>query len=220
MQIQITNNAIQSLRSGTYRTEMPDFYRLKGIVENNAWHLHQPVLDHSLLSAERLLQIMTSKQIPLESRSALVAYLAQDLDGMPKDVLFKIAVLLHDIGKITTLEIQPDGSTWCPGHAEVGAVLVSAYADIFGMTATQVAYVERIVRFHMVPFEKLGDALADGNSALHLDEIKRIDADHYPELLMLAYADMSGCELPPETVANYESRVDIIKNALDNYFSA
>lgn len=220
MLMQITEGSIQTLRQGTFRKEMPDFYRLQEIVENNAWHSHQPVLDHSLLSAERLLQILTSKQIPIEARSALEAYLGRQIGGLPRRELLKIAVLLHDIGKITTLEIQPDGTTWCPGHAEVGATLVPAYAGVFGMTAAQLAYVERIVRFHMVPFEKLGDALDDGNNAKHLDEIKQIASDYYPELLLLAYADMSGCELPPETITNYEARVAIIKQALNDYFSA
>lgn len=216
----ITTPTIQALRNGDYRTQLPDFYRLKDIVENNAWHLQQPVLDHSLLSAEKLLQIMTSQEIPLEARSAFEGYLSADLDGVPKEELFKISVLLHDIGKITTLEIQPNGSTWCPGHAEVGATLIPAYAGAFGMSAAQQAYVEQVVRFHMVPFEKLGDALADGDTPKHLDEIKQVARDYYPELLVLAYADMSGCELPTETVGNYESRVRIIKQALQDHFAA
>ncbi len=216
----VTNDTIAELRDGRYRHEIPDFYTLKNIVENNAWHLSQPVLDHSLVSAEKLLEIMSSNTLLSGMRSSFDSYLAQDIDGVSKSELFKIAVLLHDIGKITTLDVHADGTTWCPGHAEVGAGLVPRYMSLFGLTHTQETYISQIVRFHMVPFEQLGAALDDGDVASHLAEIARQLPGGYPELLVLAYADMSGCVLPAETVGNYQARVSIIKRALKDILSS
>ncbi|MGI0134658.1 MAG: hypothetical protein ACREBW_06855, partial [Candidatus Micrarchaeaceae archaeon] len=68
-----------------------------------------------MLSAEKLLQLLTTPFLAAGPRSALTSYFDQSLAGSSRLELFKIAVLFHDIGKLKVLKIQPDGSTWCPG---------------------------------------------------------------------------------------------------------
>ena len=212
----ITHQFIQKLAKKTHTQNFPDFYQLDQIIENNPWHMNQSVLQHSLASAEKLLNILSSHILP----KGFDNHVSKKIDGVTKKELFKIAVLLHDLGKVKTREIQPDGSTWCPGHAATGAKMVRDNTKLFNLTDKQIDYISRIIHFHMVPFEELGKALQTSNTQEYLDQIKKPAEDIYPELLVLAYADMSGCILPEQTIPDFRKRINIIHQALVDFFSS
>lgn len=216
----LTQEVLQELKHGSYKASIPDFYSLATVIENNPWHVRQPVLDHSLLSAHKLLQLLGASFLPAGSHSTFRGYFERQIDDVSRLELFKIAVLLHDIGKLTTLVVQPDGSTWCPGHAAKGADMVPDEVTLFDLTTKQTTYVAEVVRYHMVPFELLGAALETGDVKTNTDMIKATAPDLFPELLLLAYADMSGCILAHETEPNYEARADIIRDELSSFFAS
>lgn len=47
----------QKLQTGVYEGVFPEFYQLKGCIENNPWHIQQDVFDHVIAVYKNLEQI-------------------------------------------------------------------------------------------------------------------------------------------------------------------
>ncbi len=88
----------------------------------------------------------------LEDPSLLRERMAQTmLGGQPRSVFFKVAALLHDVGKPQTKQVRPDGRITFYGHPEVGAELVAQIGQRLHVGREATGYLQLIVREHMRP---------------------------------------------------------------------
>ena len=77
---------------------------------------------------------------------------APTMDELPRRAWLLLGALLHDIGKVRTAQADPlSGRLRFPGHAEAGAQMTRVIARRLRACAPGVAYLEGMVRCHMLP---------------------------------------------------------------------
>lgn len=69
------------------------------------------------------------------------------------NVLLRLAALLHDIGKVDTKEVKPDGSVTFYKHEVVGANIATEWMTTYRFSNKEIAYVSKMIRYHQWRFE-------------------------------------------------------------------
>jgi len=161
--------------SGILARLMPEVEAMAG-VEQSGFHSHD-VLDHTL--------------------HALDACAARGRGASPpEELVLRLAVLLHDVGKPATAARDGDRITFL-GHPEEGVRLATAMLRRLRFSNAEIEAVARLVAMHMRPIqydpEGWGDAAV---RRLVRDAEEGLDA-----LLDLADADMAASAYPPEDAA-------------------
>lgn len=88
---------------------------------------------------------------------------APSMDEAPRRAWLLLGALLHDIGKARTAQQDPrSGRTRFPGHPEAGAQMTRAIARRLRASAQGVAYLEGLVRCHMLPLWLASGPTPDG----------------------------------------------------------
>jgi tRNA nucleotidyltransferase (CCA-adding enzyme) len=135
---------------------LPELAALRGVPQAKA--LAGDALDHSLRTA----------------------------DALPADrPLLRLAGLLHDLGKATTLA---DGHFI--GHEVEGAALATSVAERLRLSRAEVAWVVRLVRHHMFAYTP------DWTDAAVRRFIRRVGADLLDDLFALRAADNAASGVP------------------------
>lgn len=117
----------------------PFFLKLKDVVENNPWHDHESVFDHLIKTKNIALREIDGEFITnVESRSAFLKFVNENLDGRRKVDLMVLAALLHDVGKLETIQ----------GHEAKGEEIVSQFLKELNLTDRQIEYISKIVGSH------------------------------------------------------------------------
>ena len=184
-----------SLLDGVFENELPEYYALRSIVENNAWHDNQDVFSHSVKVFEGLELVLKGGMFSESTRVALRKRLDTMVDDFSREDLLKIATLLHDISKLDTLFIHEDGSMSCPGHEFLSAAWVDRFADRFGLSGESLSAVEFLVSRHGFVGQMMGSIYEHG----HPDHFSKIffagAKDWGVELLLFMHADAHGSDL-------------------------
>jgi len=107
--IKVSAISIKKLRDGEFKKELPEFYELKDVVENNAWHNDDVVFTYTLAVLKKL------EGITKRANNKINSYLSQKVDGNTRGQLLFLATLFHDIAKPETFASE-EGSTLCPDH--------------------------------------------------------------------------------------------------------
>ena len=107
--IKVSAINIKKLKDGEFKKELPEFYELKDVVENNAWHNDDVVFTHTLAVLKKL------GEITKRANNKINSYLSQKVDGNTRGQLLFLATLFHDIAKPETFASE-EGSTLCPDH--------------------------------------------------------------------------------------------------------
>jgi len=105
--LKVTDITINNLRTGKLRLQLPEFYRLKKVIEINIVHDNQTVFNHTIAVLKNLNRIVNDKKASL--------YLKQTIDGKTKRQLLFVAGVFHDIGKNKSC-VLVGGKTDCPEH--------------------------------------------------------------------------------------------------------
>jgi putative nucleotidyltransferase with HDIG domain len=185
--------------------ELPEIYQLKEIIENNDWHNHESVFDHTLTVLRELKKIIktSSPKIKRELNKRIDNY-------RRKDLLF-LAALFHDIGKRKTLRKIND-ITWSSGHEREGAKKVKKILDRFDLSEKEKRIVRKIVRNHgLIPIIAYPK---NNNLSREFNEFKSRYSDIFLELILLAIADTIKSYLRITKPKEFEFRMNFYNNAL------
>ncbi|MEK7680531.1 MAG: HD domain-containing protein [Patescibacteria group bacterium] len=183
----------RNIKAGKLADLIPEFYDLKNVVENNHWHNHENVFDHSLSVLENLEKMINKIK-------------------MRRKNLLKIAALFHDIAKKETIVIQND-FTICPKHEDVGAAKVRGILKRFDLGLNEIEFVASIVKSH-----GLIHAILTPGKNNFAKEIARLRKKKiYRELILLSYADTIGSYLKKTKPAEFKYRIDFYKQEVKNF---
>lgn len=86
----------------------------------------------------------------------LLAHLIQAVDACPPDPVLRLAALLHDVGKLTTRKVTPEGRVIFHGHEAAGAEIALAACRRLRMPKRDTDHVVELVRMHMVSGDDVG----------------------------------------------------------------
>ncbi len=155
----------------------------------NPYH-HLGLYDHSLetvIEAERAILIGSEIEAP---------HLADELSyGVSRLAAFKMACLLHDIGKPNTWVITPEGKHTFIGHDGLGAEMVSALAERMHWSKPVERFIAKLVKWHLRPGQLFHQKDATPSEKSFYRFYRKVGSE-VPELLLLALGDLGATQGP------------------------
>jgi putative nucleotidyltransferase with HDIG domain len=189
---------IERIKNDTFKDTFPELYELRGIVENTGWHLEQNVFDHSV-AALQALDEYTAKRLELRDENY---------------ELLRVAVLVHDIGKLKAFYRDSKGQTSAPSHAQIGYWLVTPILLRLEFAEHEVEYIASLVGDHILACDLLELSVKTGEQE-YIEEILKTERPHtWRELLLMAYADIHGCQSTKEVKDEIVQRTALINSTL------
>lgn len=206
MKLSIKNLTLKNLKDGKLKNEIPEFYDLKNVVENNLWHNKQVTFDHVLEVFENFNKIIKS------SPNNLKNYLNQKIGLNSKKDILSFCALFHDIAKPET--VLKDGSS-CPNHEEIGAKKIKKTLKKFDFSPEEQIIIVIIIKNHAIIHNILKPE--NKNQKKDFEKFKKRFKDLYIDLCLIAYADTLNGYLKQTKPDEYNSRINFYKNLMKEF---
>ncbi len=202
---QVFNKTIHPDLAGVVEdiVRLPAMQRLSGLIEKNAYHNSEEVLEHMakvFANCQELLKLDFITSSKLKNRYA--TYFKESVDAKGKyshgDLLL-LASVIHDVGKgvekeegITYFQVvDGDGNTEAFGHEDAGAALVPSLLESTGLAQSEVEFVGNIVKAHNTFSEEFCSASLKKDPQQDAEVIRETNP-LYMELLLHILADNWG----------------------------
>lgn len=187
----------------------PEFSEMKDVIENNIAHKNTSVYKHTLDVHSRVTNLLTFTFIDESAtRLAALKYFNQKIGKHTRGQLLEISTLLHDLGKTKTIVFDETGTSSCPGHEIVGALLATQILRDCRYSTREIDYILTIIKVHSgFPIHFLNYL-----EGLNKREVGEIFGKYYflPEVFIYMVADN-------ETASTFRKYVDLILlNILQN----
>ena len=206
--LKVSAISIQKLKDGKLKKELPEFYELKNVTENNAWHNDDVVFTHTLNVLRKLEEILEKQNNKISS------YLSQNVDQHTRRQLLFLATVFHDIAKPETFE-GSNGETICFGHEEEAAKKVKPILDRFNLSKNEKEVLVKIIKnhglLHSILFKEKDEHL------ILFKDFEKNFSDIFVELILFAMADTSGAQLQENDSQDFSYRLKFYQIALDQY---
>jgi UTP:GlnB (protein PII) uridylyltransferase len=203
--LSLADFTIENIKTGKLAAQLPEFYALKNIIENNAGHIHDPVFDHCVRTAEKLSEVLLT--VPSEVRRQL----QEQIGEHTRAELLCLAALLHDIGKV---EVPMSSEGAFIGHEKAGAILVrDSILKKTNLSPVAQAHIVSIVEHHDVLHVLSNDA----NPQVNLSETIKKYPLIFPELILLVLADLIASDLSVLNPAVYNLKTLFFKDVLSKW---
>ena len=196
----------ENLKSGELERELPEFYELKTVIENNPWHDNESTFVHTLAVLEELQKIISGN---LDQK--LINDLDQNIDTHTRKELLFLATVFHDLGKKETI-IKKDVYSFFPKHEEVSVTKAGEILKKIELTGKEVAFVLNIIKNHTA----VHSIVSEDNPNIHAQflELKSMNKEYFSELILMVWADTSSGQLKETEPKNFRFRVGYYKKQL------
>ena len=196
---------IKKIKRGEFANQIPEFYELKSVIENNDWHKNDSVFSHTLTVLGWLEKILK------KTKRDILNHLSEKIDYCTRKELLMLAALFHDIAKKETI-IKKGNKTSCLCHEEKGSIKVRKILSRFNLSKREKVLVSRIINNH--------DLI---HLILKLDSNEREKAfarfkksNVFWETALLGAADTLGCQPKKEAISEVGYRLKFYKKLLFN----
>ena len=203
----ISDISIDKLRNNKLKKELPEFYELKEVIENNDWHNNDSVFNHTLTVLEKLEELLKNVKDKISN------YLNQKITNCTRKDLLFLAALFHDIGKKETM-VKKGNWAECPKyeHEKYGSVKVKKILKRIDLSGNEKDIVIQIVRHH-------GDIhyiLDPKNDKLkeQYQDFKANLSNIFLELILLGMADTLGGQLGENKLDEFKFRIDFYNKVI------
>jgi len=183
----------------------PELVKLKGVVENNAWHDYDDVLKHT--------EVMKNVKSIIQ-RDNLEVYFNQPVGGeFTRGETLVMAAAFHDIAKPETIEINGT-VTSCPNHELIGAgqteeILKSKFDN------NVVNRVVSIIQNHGVPIGIFSPEKSEDQFKQELYKLKQEKGDIFVDLMVLVIADTKSSQLNKKNPEEFNFRISLGNKVLN-----
>ena len=187
----------------------PEIKDIKKIPPNSHHHLN--LFDHSIETVKHVLSFY-KKACP-----EVKAHLDEEFLGGQKRLCYlNIAALLHDAGKPSTWQIEPDtGRHRFIKHDAEGANIVVPTLRSLKFSKKQIAYIQKIIKNHIYPAGVV--TAEDANEKAYLRFYRKM-GDEVIDLIAIAYADRHSALGPDITKEMFEKNINGLEKLLKRYF--
>lgn len=134
--------------------------------------------------------------------------------GATGPAVFKLAALLHDVGKPDTAKIRPDGRISFYGHAQAGVPYAEALADRLRLSGMERQYLVTLIRHHMQPLHYF---LNKGYSDLKVFRLFRLLEGNFLDILILSLADVTATYTASERLSELTAYREYILKLIHRY---
>jgi poly(A) polymerase len=142
----------------------------------------------------------------------LQRHFAEHIGGEPRAALFKLAALLHDVGKPATKQSKPGGGVSFHEHQTIGGELALEVARRLGFGEDAARYIRLVVREHMRPGQF---AALDEVTLRSVARFFRATAGAGPDVLLHMLADHMATRGPKIDVAAWLAHAAWVDALLD-----
>jgi mannose/fructose/N-acetylgalactosamine-specific phosphotransferase system component IIB len=178
-------NEIQEKISG-----LPEIEAMKNAIENNPWHDHQSVYEHTMLVVENLEKYSNNK-------------------------LLIVATLLHDVAKPETLGVDlKTGYTTSVNHEKIGSRKIKNIGKRIGLTEKEIQYLEKIIAYHGETHEMVNNIIRNESDDPYAEEFFRTYGDLSRDLFLLALADTIGGTLGASDPEGLRKRKEVLERLM------
>jgi poly(A) polymerase len=143
----------------------------------------------------------------------LAAHFTQKISGSSRQVLTKLAALLHDIAKPQTKMIDETGRTRFFGHAGEGAAMATAVLKRLRFSGKEIKLVEAMVRYHLRPPQMSQAGATPSLRAIY--HFYHDAADAGIETLYLSLADHLAARGPQLDMANWREHAGLVAHVME-----
>lgn len=134
------------------------------------------------------------------------------VEHTPKDAKLRLAVLLHDVGKPATMELDAKkGRITFHGHADVGASMVKEFAEKYKLSNEERDYLVTLVSNHMFDYDD--DEWTDKAVRKF---VSKVGEDRVDDLAKLRLADLAGQNQSSAHVEEARDELDLLLNRIDD----
>lgn len=208
------NASVETLRSldenGLLELLIPEVSDIKKIPENSHHHLN--LFEHSLETVNQLQAFYE------QACGAVREHLDSEFLGGQKRICYlKLASFLHDVGKPSTWQVDPqNGRHRFIMHDSEGAKLIASTLRNLKFSKKQIAYVQKIIKNHIYP---AGVVTSDETSEKAYLRFYRKMENETIDLVALAYADRLSALGPDITKEMIDKNLNGLKSLLDGYLA-
>lgn len=186
----------------------PHFQKLKTVTENNPWHHHESVYDHSLKTFTAASQSINGPFLTnAEAKTKFEEFMNSPMGDFKRKDILEFIALLHDIGKALSfndngevfpiLIKKPDGNTQCPGHDYWGSTLLPDILDGILPDET-IAYMANIIKIHDTFPDSYFAEKKDWPIEMVVSHVKSQGQSMYKECLFNIYCDNFNADVSTE----------------------
>lgn len=193
---------------GVLETVFPFVAELKKIPPNS--HHHLGLLEHSI---ETVRQVQLYYQ---NSCDEVKTHLESELFAGHKRIAYlKLGAFLHDIGKPSTWTIEPEtGRHRFIMHDSEGAEIVVPYLKDLKFSKKQIAYLQKIIKYHIYP---AGVVTSDDASEKAYLRFYRKMEEETIDVIAVAYADRMSALGPEITQEMLDKNINGLDKLLKGY---
>lgn len=206
--LKVSAVTIENLKNNKFVNDLPEFYELKNVIENNSWHNNDSVFNHTLAVLEKLEDLFK------KANNRINSYLNQIVDRNTKKQLLFLGAIFHDIAKKETI-VKNVNLTSCPKHEELGSVKVKNILDRIDLSETEKDIVVEIIKHHgsiHIILDPKNDKLEE-----QYRNFKSNNPNIFLELILLAMADTLGSQLKDNSPDEFNFRMNFYNKIIANY---
>lgn len=203
----------EKLEQGDFEKELPQFYALKAVVENNSWHIKQSVFDHSVKTFKSSEYVLSLEY--LKNKHLTNSLLDEKVGKLTKRDCLKIAMLFHDVAKKICQIDNAEGKTSAPHHENIGSIIVEDFIKDFDLESADKVLIKKLVFYHGLTHDTLALSLEKQDFNTFFDIFKKIVEEDWVLLYLLIYADMMGSDVERELPEAFKGRVEILTKFLE-----
>lgn len=176
------------------------FLKLKGVIENNAYHSNEDVYSHAIKTKNIALKELSGNFITNpEAKNSFLKFVNEEHNGFKRADLMVLIALLHDIGKILSVKegsmTRPlmiskiAGITACPGHEYLGAAILGLVLKSLSLKIELLSYIGGVIRLHDTFNAEYWAERKDWSMDLLINDVKSSAEGLYKEALFNIYCD-------------------------------
>jgi poly(A) polymerase len=197
---------------------VPELQAAQGVLQGG-FH-HRDVWGHTLEAVANMERLLASPERALPGHSEAVReYLARP----DRAALLLLAALLHDVAKPACLLDDGSGRRRFLGHDREGSHVAGKVAARLALRGELREALKRLVRHHLRPVLLANEALPHADrppAPVTMGALRRLFRDVEPEgvgLLLLALADVQGCQGPAVAPGYHEAVAHALGDMLARY---
>lgn len=206
--LQVSDITLEKLKNNALVQELPEFYELKKVVQNNPWHNHDPVFDHTLVVLKSL------QKLCQEGNKNVKSYLDHKVEAHTRRQLLFLAGVFHDIAKKET-EVHEGDKIIFPDHEEKGVEKTRNILSRFAISQKEKELILKIVKHH-ADINWLVDP-QNRDLEKQFTEFRKRFSDIFLELLLFGWADLLGSHLKENHPDEFAFRERFYKRIIGKY---
>lgn len=197
--LKISQITISKLESGKLKEELPEFYDLEKIIENNPWHNNESTFVHTLTVLKRLNKILKNSK-----DEKLKKYLNKKVGSYKRKELLFLAGVLHDLGKKETIQKNGKISSF-PEHEKISISKARKILKKSDLSKKDKDIVLGVIKNH----SRLHSIVEADNVNLEkqFDKLKNVCSNFIVELVILVMADTADSYLKETNSQKYNFRM-------------